>query len=136
MTGPDGASHNGMWDLSILQLIPGIRIAAPRDGVTLREELREALAVDNGPTAVRFPTGAVGEDVPALERRGQVDVLFRGTSKDVLLVAVGAMGRRPPRPIIGRDRPGPAARWRTTRSTWPTGSSPAAPTAPAASRAG
>ncbi|MFN2522353.1 MAG: 1-deoxy-D-xylulose-5-phosphate synthase [Mycobacteriales bacterium] len=93
VTGPDGSSHNGMWDLSILQLIPGMRIAAPRDADTLREELREALAVDDGPTAVRFPTGAVGEPLPALERSGGVDVLFRGTSKDVLLVAVGAMGR-------------------------------------------
>jgi 1-deoxy-D-xylulose-5-phosphate synthase len=82
-----------MWDLSILQLVPGIRIAAPRDGATLREELREALAVDDGPTAVRFPKGAVGDDIPALERRGPVDVLARGGSDDVLLVAVGAMGR-------------------------------------------
>jgi 1-deoxy-D-xylulose-5-phosphate synthase len=93
VTGEDGASHNGMWDLSILQLVPGIRIAAPRDGATLREELREALAVDDGPTAVRFPKGAVGDDIPALERRGPVDVLARGGSDDVLLVAVGAMGR-------------------------------------------
>jgi 1-deoxy-D-xylulose-5-phosphate synthase len=82
-----------MWDLSILQIVPGMRIAAPRDAVTLREELREALAVADGPTAVRFPTGAVGEDLPALDRLGVVDVLFRGTGKDVLLVAVGAMGR-------------------------------------------
>ncbi len=91
ITGEDGASHNGMWDLSILQVVPGIRIAAPRDGATLREELREAVAVEDGPTAVRFPRGAVGEDVPALERIGGVDVLRRGT--DVLLVAVGAMAR-------------------------------------------
>jgi len=82
-----------MWDLSILQIIPGMRIAAPRDAVTLREELREALAVDDGPTAVRFPTGAVGVDVPAVERIGSVDVLVRSAAKDVLLVAVGAMGR-------------------------------------------
>jgi 1-deoxy-D-xylulose-5-phosphate synthase len=93
VTGEDGASHNGMWDLSLLQLVPGIRIAAPRDGATLREELREALAVGDGPTVVRFPKGAVGEDIVALERRGPVDVLARGGSDDVLLVAVGAMGR-------------------------------------------
>jgi 1-deoxy-D-xylulose-5-phosphate synthase len=92
ITGPDGASHNGMWDLSILQLVPGIRIAAPRDGARLREELREALAVDDGPTVVRFPTGPVAGDIPALERRGVVDVLARGDADDVLLVAVGAMG--------------------------------------------
>jgi 1-deoxy-D-xylulose-5-phosphate synthase len=92
ITGPDGASHNGMWDLSILQLVPGIRIAAPRDGARLREELREAVAVDDGPTVVRFPTGAVTLDIPAVERIGTVDVLVRGATPDVLLVAVGAMG--------------------------------------------
>jgi 1-deoxy-D-xylulose-5-phosphate synthase len=91
VTGEDGASHNGMWDLAILQVVPGLRIAAPRDAATLREELREAVAVSDGPTVVRFPKGAVGEDLPALERVGPVDVLARGD--DVLLVAVGAMAR-------------------------------------------
>jgi 1-deoxy-D-xylulose-5-phosphate synthase len=91
VTGEDGASHNGMWDLSLLQLVPGIRIAAPRDGETLREELREAVAVEDGPTVVRFPRGAVGDNLPALERIGPVDVLRRGT--DVLLVSVGAMAK-------------------------------------------
>ncbi|MCW2613998.1 MAG: 1-deoxy-D-xylulose-5-phosphate synthase [Frankiales bacterium] len=93
VTGDDGASHNGMWDLSLLQLVPGIRLAAPRDGATLREELREALAVDDGPTAVRFAKGPVGDDVPALERLGVVDVLRREEGDDVLLVAVGSMAR-------------------------------------------
>jgi len=93
VTGDDGASHNGMWDLSLLQLVPGIRLAAPRDGATLREELREALAVDDGPTAVRFPKGAVGEDLLAVERLGVVDVLRRAPGDDVLLVAVGSMAR-------------------------------------------
>lgn len=93
VTGDDGASHNGMWDLSLLQVVPGLRLAAPRDGATLREELREAVAVTDGPTVVRFPKGAVGEDVPALERVGGaagVDVLARPARADVLLVAVGA----------------------------------------------
>jgi 1-deoxy-D-xylulose-5-phosphate synthase len=81
-----------MWDLSILQIVPGIRIAAPRDGATLREELREALGIDDGPTVVRFPTGAVAADIPAVERRGRVDILVRAATPDVLLVAVGAMG--------------------------------------------
>jgi 1-deoxy-D-xylulose-5-phosphate synthase len=93
ITGEDGASHNGMWDLSLLQLVPGIRIAAPRDAATLREELREALAVDDGPTVLRFPKGAVGEDIPAVERRGPVDVLRRQPGDDVLLVCVGSMAR-------------------------------------------
>ena len=93
VTGEDGASHHGMWDVSLLSLVPGLRLAAPRDGATLREELREAVAVDDGPTAVRFAKGAVGEDIPALERVGVVDVLRRAPDDDVLLVAVGSMAR-------------------------------------------
>ena len=92
VTGPDGASHNGMWDLSILGIVPGMRVAAPRDGARLREELGEAVEVSDGPTAVRFPKGDVGEDIPAIERRGGVDVLAlpaEGLSDDVLVVAVG-----------------------------------------------
>jgi 1-deoxy-D-xylulose-5-phosphate synthase len=93
ITGDDGASHNGMWDLSVLGIVPGIRVAAPRDAATLREELAEAVAVDDGPTAVRFPKGAVIESVPALERVDGVDVLARPgptDGNDVLLVGVGA----------------------------------------------
>ncbi len=96
ITGPDGASHNGMWDLSILGIIPGIRVAAPRDGARLREELGEALAVNDGPTAVRFPKGDVGEDIPAVQRRDGVDVLAvpaTGLTHDVLLVAVGSFAK-------------------------------------------
>jgi 1-deoxy-D-xylulose-5-phosphate synthase len=81
-----------MWDLSILNIVPGIRVAAPRDGARLREELGEALAVDDGPTVVRFPKGEVGEDIPALQRVAGIDVLARpsrGLGGDVLLVAVG-----------------------------------------------
>jgi len=92
VTGPDGASHNGTWDLSMLGIVPGMRVAAPRDGTRLREELGEALDVNDGPTALRFPKGDVGEDIPALERRDGVDVLAvpaEGLSEDVLLIAVG-----------------------------------------------
>jgi 1-deoxy-D-xylulose-5-phosphate synthase len=90
VTGPDGASHHGMWDMAFLQVVPGLRLAAPRDAVTLREELREAVAVDDAPTVVRYPTGAVGPDLPALERVHGVDVMRRD-GDDVLLVAVGSM---------------------------------------------
>ncbi|RZT14049.1 1-deoxy-D-xylulose-5-phosphate synthase [Mycobacterium sp. BK558] len=92
VTGPDGASHNGMWDLSILGVVPGMRVAAPRDGARLREELAEALDVNDGPTAIRFPKGDVGEDISAIERRDGVDVLALpadGLSDDVLVIAVG-----------------------------------------------
>ena len=92
ITGNDGASHNGMWDFSVLNIVPGMRVAAPRDGTRLREELGEALDTDDGPTAIRFPKGEVGEDIPALERIAGVDVLARPgpeLGNDVLLVAVG-----------------------------------------------
>jgi len=94
VTGDDGASHNGMWDLSILGLVPGMRVAAPRDAATLRAQLREALAISDGPTAVRFAKGVVPAELPAVERVGGVDVLHRpsgsvGGGGDVLLVAVG-----------------------------------------------
>ncbi|MFE5706692.1 1-deoxy-D-xylulose-5-phosphate synthase [Rhodococcus koreensis] len=92
ITGSDGASHNGMWDMSLLGIVPGMRVAAPRDTATLREELSEALAVDDGPTALRFPKGTVGDDVPAVSRLdGVVDILRAPSGRnDVLIVSVGA----------------------------------------------
>ena len=89
ITGDDGASHNGMWDLSMLQVVPGIRIAAPRDEATLRAELREALAIDDGPTVLRFPKGALGPAIPAVRQIGGVDVVAEAGAPDVLLVSVG-----------------------------------------------
>ncbi|GAA1929227.1 1-deoxy-D-xylulose-5-phosphate synthase [Streptantibioticus ferralitis] len=91
VTGPDGASHNGMWDMSILQVVPGLRIAAPRDADQLRAQLREAADVDDAPTVIRFPKASVGEPMPALDRIGGMDVLHRGERTDVLLVSVGAL---------------------------------------------
>jgi len=90
VTGDDGASHNGMWDLSILQVVPGLRIAAPRDGGRLRELLGEALDVSDAPTVVRFPKGPVPREIPAVGRVGGMDVLSAGGGSDVLVVAVGA----------------------------------------------
>jgi 1-deoxy-D-xylulose-5-phosphate synthase len=80
-----------MWDMSICSIVPGLQLAAPRDESTLREALREAVQVTDGPTVVRFPKGALPVEVPALERRGPVDVLRRGATPEVLLVAVGSM---------------------------------------------
>ncbi|QLJ03838.1 1-deoxy-D-xylulose-5-phosphate synthase [Streptomyces sp. NEAU-sy36] len=93
VTGPDGASHNGMWDMSILQVVPGLRIAAPRDAAQLRAQLREAVAVDDAPTVLRFPKESVGPDIPAVDRVGDMDVLHRGERPKVLLVAVGVMAQ-------------------------------------------
>lgn len=100
VTGSDGASHNGVWDMAMSSIVPGIRIAAPRDPARLREEFAEALAINDGPTVVRFPKGSVGPDIHAVERLpGGVDVLARpegGGSDDdidVLIVAVGAFAQ-------------------------------------------
>ncbi|MGW0705483.1 1-deoxy-D-xylulose-5-phosphate synthase [Streptomyces sp. NPDC002643] len=104
VTGVDGASHNGMWDMSILQVVPGLRIAAPRDAEQLRAQLREAVMVDDAPTLIRFPKESVGPEIPSLERVGGLDVLHRSAAGEgdrdgcvgedgpqVLLVAVGVM---------------------------------------------
>jgi len=93
-TGPDGASHHGMWDMAMVRMVPGLRLAAPRDATTLREELNEAVAVEDAPTVVRFSRGKVPADIPAIARTGTVDVLEGtawATGDDVLLVAVGSM---------------------------------------------
>jgi 1-deoxy-D-xylulose-5-phosphate synthase len=93
VTGTDGASHNGMWDMSILQVVPGLRIAAPRDADQVRAQLREAVEVDDAPTVVRFSKGAVGPAVKAVGKAGGMDVLRRPEADrpDVLLVSVGAL---------------------------------------------
>ena len=107
VTGPDGASHHGMWDLSLLSLVPGMRVAVPRDGTRLTELLREALAVGDGPTALRFPRGSAPEDVPAVGRLGGMDVLARPPPATAATCCWSGPGRWP--------RP---ARWPPTG--WPT----------------
>lgn len=91
ITGDDGASHNGIWDLAVTGIIPTIHVAAPRDGARLREVLAESIEIDNAPSLIRYPKGEVISDIPAFERRDGIDVLYRGESADVLLVSVGAM---------------------------------------------
>ena len=91
VTGDDGPSHNGMWDMSFLQVVPGLRLAAPRDGTRLREQLREAVEVDDAPTVIRVPKGAVQPDLDAVERVGSYDVMARSGEADVVIVAVGPM---------------------------------------------
>ena len=106
VTGNDGPSHNGMWDLSLLGIVPGMRVAAPRDAATLREELAEAVAVDDGPTAIRFPKGAVIDAVPAVRRVDGVDVLHEGGGAEVLLVCAGAFGQLGVATAARLERPG------------------------------
>ncbi len=91
VTGEDGASHNGMWDLSLGAMVPGLRVCAPRDGATLRLGLQEALAVDDGPTMVRYPKGALPDDLPAISRSAGADVLWEGRDADTLLIGVGPL---------------------------------------------
>jgi 1-deoxy-D-xylulose-5-phosphate synthase len=92
VTGPDGASHHGMWDLAMLQIVPGIRIASPRDGLRLVEELNEAIAISDGPTVIRFPKGSVSQEIEAVRRlEDSVDVLIESPAKDVLILTVGSM---------------------------------------------
>jgi len=91
ITGDDGASHNGMWDLALTGIVPGLQISAPRDGSRLRELLRESVLISDGPSVIRFPKGAVIPDIPAFERRDGIDVLYRGESADILFISVGAL---------------------------------------------
>ncbi|MEU1050732.1 1-deoxy-D-xylulose-5-phosphate synthase [Streptomyces sp. NPDC005897] len=91
ITGPDGASHHGMWDASFLGVVPGLRIAAPRDSRRLRSLLREAVAHDTGPTAIRFPKGTAGPDLHAVRSTGSLDILSESGIRDVLLVSYGPL---------------------------------------------
>lgn len=91
ITGDDGPSHHGIWDLALTGIVPNMHVGAPRDASRLREILREAVTISDAPSMVRFPKGAVQSDIPAFERRDGIDVLYRGESADVLLVSIGAM---------------------------------------------
>ena len=93
ITGDDGPSHHGIWDLALTGIVPTLHVAAPRDGAVLRETLNEAMNISDAPSLLRFPKGPVGPDIPAFERRDGIDVLYRGESADVLLVSVGAMAK-------------------------------------------
>jgi 1-deoxy-D-xylulose-5-phosphate synthase len=99
VTGPDGPSHHGMWDMAMLRVVPGLRLAAPRDEATLRDALRTAVDVDDAPTVIRYPKGSPGPDLSAIDRLDDVDVIARTAGADpvasprVLLVGIGAMAR-------------------------------------------
>ena len=93
VTGTDGASHNGMWDMTICAVVPGLRLAAPRDGEQVRRQLREAVEVSDGPTVLRFPKGDVADPIARVRRLDSLDVLHetaRG-EVDLLIVGVGVM---------------------------------------------
>ena len=91
ITGDDGPSHHGIWDLALTGIVPHMHVGAPRDGERLKEILRACVAIENAPSMVRFPKGAVPSEIPALERVAGVDILHRGSSQQVLLISVGSM---------------------------------------------
>ena len=92
VTGPDGPSHHGMWDLAMLQIVPGIKLSSPRDANVLRELLNEAVEVKDRPTVIRFGKGTAGTTIPAIRRTVDgVDVLREAAAKDVLIMSVGSM---------------------------------------------
>ena len=93
ITGDDGASHHGIWDMALAGIVPTLQMTAPRDSHTLREELREAVKVTDAPTVIRFPKGEVIESVPAIRRENGIDFLLEGSDKNLLIISVGAMGK-------------------------------------------
>jgi 1-deoxy-D-xylulose-5-phosphate synthase len=91
ITGDDGPSHHGIWDLALTGIVPHMHVGAPRDGERLKEILRACVVIENAPSMIRFPKGAVPADIPALDRVAGIDILHRGTTKQVLLISVGSM---------------------------------------------
>lgn len=91
ITGDDGPSHHGIWDLALTGIVPKMHVGAPRDGTRLKEILRGCLDITDAPSMVRFPKGAVPQDIPALERVDGVDLLHRGSKKQVLIISIGSM---------------------------------------------
>jgi 1-deoxy-D-xylulose-5-phosphate synthase len=91
ITGDDGPSHHGIWDLALTGIVPNMHVGAPRDGARLKEILRECVAIENAPSMVRFPKGAVPADISAVERVDGIDILHRGLAPQVLVISVGSM---------------------------------------------
>jgi 1-deoxy-D-xylulose-5-phosphate synthase len=91
ITGDDGPSHHGIWDLALTGIVPHMHVGAPRDGARLRELLRQCIAIDNAPSMIRFPKGAIPADIPALERVAGIDILHRGGTNQVLVISIGSM---------------------------------------------
>lgn len=91
ITGDDGPSHHGIWDLALTGIVPNMHVGAPRDGARLKEILRQCVEIENAPSMIRFPKGAIPADIPAVERVSGVDILHRGASQQVLLISIGSM---------------------------------------------
>jgi 1-deoxy-D-xylulose-5-phosphate synthase len=91
ITGDDGPSHHGIWDLALTGIVPHMHVGAPRDGARLKELLRQCIAIDNAPSMIRFPKGAIPTDIAALDRVDGIDILHRGSTNQVLVISIGSM---------------------------------------------
>ena len=91
ITGDDGPSHHGIWDLALTGIVPHMHVGAPRDGARVKELLRQCIAIDNAPSMIRFPKGAIPADIPALDRVAGIDILHRGGTNQVLVISIGSM---------------------------------------------
>jgi 1-deoxy-D-xylulose-5-phosphate synthase len=91
ITGDDGASHNGMWDMALLRVVPGLDLYAPRDGARLVSALRTSVDKSDHPTVIRFSKGAIPADIPAQQSLGFADVLIQASNPDVTIVSIGGM---------------------------------------------
>ena len=91
ITGDDGPSHHGIWDLALTGIVPHMHVGAPRDGARVKELLRQCIAIDNAPSMIRFPKGAIPADIPALDRVDGIDILHRGGTNQVLVISIGSM---------------------------------------------
>ena len=91
ITGDDGPSHHGIWDLALTGIVPHMHVGAPRDGARVKELLRQCIAIDNAPSMIRFPKGAIPADIPALDRIDGIDILHRGDTNRVLVISIGSM---------------------------------------------
>ena len=91
ITGDDGPSHHGIWDLALTGIVPHMHVGAPRDGARVKELLRQCIAIENAPSMIRFPKGAIPADIPALERADGIDILHRGDTNQVLVISIGSM---------------------------------------------
>lgn len=93
ITGSDGPSHNGMWDIAICSLVPGIEVAAPRDQQRLVDALERAVTVDDRPTVVRYSKERLPDEMPAVTTFGSgrdaVDLLHVNQQSDCLIVGYG-----------------------------------------------
>jgi 1-deoxy-D-xylulose-5-phosphate synthase len=91
ITGDDGPSHHGIWDLALTGIVPNMQVGAPRDGARLQQILRQCVAISDAPSMIRFPKGAVPADIPAVAHINGIDILHRGSAPQVLVISVGSM---------------------------------------------